>query len=177
MTKLNEKELCYQLSGIRHQIKQKTIDNRTNGIKRKGFSANSHNYKRSAKEYSLAERIFKESLINSGLTDWIHEHKIKVKDAIGKIRIYHIDFYFPNQRIAIEINPDFHYDYEPVVVCDKLRSQVLSRYGITVIGIHVNIRQLPHSQITTLDKSDVKNTLSLLRKLKDISSLETLSAY
>ena len=130
-----------------------------------------------AKEYSLAERIFKESLINNGLTDWIHEHKIKLRMPLGKIHIYHIDFYFPNQRIAVEINPDFHYDYEPVVVCDKLRTQVLSRYGITVIGIHVNIRQLPHSQITTLDKSDVKNTLSLLRKLKDISSLETLSAY
>ena len=174
---MNEKELCIQLFGIHKAIKQKTLDNKANGITRKGFSANSHNYKRSHTDYSLAERIFKDTLLHKKLTDWIHEHNIKVKDSLGKIHNYHLDFYFPNQRIAIEINPDFHYDYEPVVVCDKLRSQVLSRYGITVIGIHVNIRQLPHSQITTLDKSDVKNTLSLLRKLKDISSLETLSAY
>src|SRR5208282_962406 len=123
--------------------------------------------KRSHKDYSLAERIFKDILSHSGLNDCIHEHKIRVKDAIGKVHNYHIDFYFPNQRIAIEINPDFHYDYEPVVVSDKLRTQILKRYGITVIGIHVNIRQLPHSQLTTLDKSDVKSTLSLLRKLKN----------
>ena len=176
---LSERELSQECFKINQDVKAKTIANKTLNSKIKGFSANSHNYGRTKNVYSLAENIFKDKLLNSGLSKehWIHEYPIQVKDVSGKSHTYHIDFYFPKQRLAVEINPMFHYNYAPVALRDQLRAKILSRYGIKTLDIKVNIRQLPHSQITSLDKADVVRAIKLLRSLKNQPNSGVLDHY
>jgi len=176
---MSELELLEQFSKVKIAEKARTELNKANGCKVKGFSANCHNYSRDSTVYSMAESIFKDKLLNSGLSKehWIHEYPIQVKDVSGKSHTYHIDFYFPKQRLAVEINPMFHYNYAPVALRDQLRAKILSRYGIKTLDIKVNIRQLPHSQITSLDKADVVRAIKLLRSLKNHPNSGVLDHY
>ena len=178
---MSELELLEQFSKVKIAEKARTELNKANGCKVKGFSTNCHNYSRDSTVYSMAESIFKNKLLNSGFSkaDFIHEFPVTVRDKKGQIHRYHLDFYFPKLKLAIEINPEFHYSYEPVVIRDKIRNLVLLRYGIRTLEIHVEIENYSqvHKNITSLNKADVKQVLKTLRALRHKPSIETLDYY
>jgi hypothetical protein len=120
------------------EVRNITAYNKLIHKKVKGFSANYHNYLKDKSSYSIAERQFKELLEHCGLNDFIHEFKVKVRDFKGTNHTYHMDFYFPLFKIAIEINPLFHYTYNSVAMRDKLRAKLLKRKAhIETIDIKV----------------------------------------
>jgi len=100
-----------------------------------------HNRKRSSRIYSPLEKTalqcFNGHIERHNLKHEVklmgHDHKI-TKDK--KRFTYHIDFYSPMKKIAIEIDPNFHKSYLPVVIGDIIRDLRLeSILGITTIRI------------------------------------------
>lgn len=154
-----------------------TAFNKSIGKKIKGFSTNYHNHERDKKNYSIAEKQFKELLLNHGLTDFIHEHKIKVKDVKGIVHTYHIDFYFPLFRLAIEINPTFHYSYNVVAIRDKLRAKLLKRkLHIETIDIKVYFRTRKGKLETFIDYNKAFSVIEKILRKRKIHK-ETLAYY
>jgi hypothetical protein len=69
--------------------------------------------------------------------DWIksmgiiHEHPLR-----GSIGTFHVDFYLPSKRIAIETDPELHSTYEPVVLRDARRNEELAEmHGVVTLRI------------------------------------------
>jgi hypothetical protein len=71
--------------------------------------------------------------------DWIksmgivHEHPLR-----GTVGTFHVDFYIPSKRVAIETDPELHSTYEPVVIRDARRNKEL----VEIHGVHT-FRVLP----------------------------------
>lgn len=70
--------------------------------------------------------------------DWIrkmgivHEHPFRGSSN----GTYHVDFYIPSKRIAIETDPELHSTYQPVVVRDIRRNRDLSEiHGVVTLRI------------------------------------------
>jgi very-short-patch-repair endonuclease len=150
---IQEIELTKQCRLNEIETKNITLYNKTINKKIKGFSANCHNYNRNKNVYSEAENQFKELLEQHNIKDYLHEFKVKVRDIRGKIRTYHIDFYFPSLKLAIEINPMFHYTFKTVVTRDKLRALLLKKnYHINTIDIKVHHKTVKGKTIMKLLK-------------------------
>jgi hypothetical protein len=144
-----------------------TAYNKRNHINIKGFSANFHNWNRNKDNYSIAENLFREQLELNDLTDYLHEYAIQVKDALLKSHNYHLDFYFPSIKLAIEISPLFHFKYETVAVRDKIRTALLKRkHGIKTIVIKVHFRTINKRIETYLNIEDTKQAIKEIKKLK-----------
>jgi hypothetical protein len=92
------------------------------------------NHKRDSKVYTTAENNFKAIADRFGL-NYLHEWQIKAKDSELGLHCYKIDFYFPDFKIAVEINPEFHYSYKPVFIRDKIRKIALKKFGIKTYAI------------------------------------------
>ena len=154
-------ELQTEIATINHlkrldKIKTEITElNKLNNKNVKGFSANEHNYKRSSKQYSEAEQLFKDVLDLAGLKenlDYFHEFKIKVRDVHNRIHVYHLDFYFPTLKICVEINPLFHYRYEVVAIRDKLRASLLKRkLNIKTLDLRVYMKTRKGKTYKALD--------------------------
>lgn len=155
--------------------------NKLNNKNVKGFSANQHNYKRSSKQYSEAEQLFKDALNLAGLKenlDYFHEHKVKVRDVHNRIHVYHLDFYFPSLKICVEINPMFHYTYEVVAIRDKLRASLLKRkLNIKTLDLKVYMKTRKGKTYMALDVKQCDKILNeILNKIHNPHK-ETLLFY
>lgn len=156
-----------------------TAYNKMHGNKIKGFSANSHNYTRDKNVYSISELLFKELLEQNNINGFIHEHKISVNDLIMHKHFYHLDFYFPSLKIAIEINPLFHYTYANVAIRDKIRTSLLKRkHNIKVLDVIVRFRTKKGIIQTYLDTKSANNAINEIKaQLLNKPHKETLNAY
>jgi len=155
-----------------------TAFNKKNHVNVKGFSANYHNYARTNNNYSIAEKLFQEQLELNGITSYLHEFKIQVKDALFNSHCYHLDFYIPEIKLAIEISPLFHFTYKTVAIRDKLRESLLKRkHGIKTIVIKVHFRVKKGHTETYLNSKDIEIAINLIKKLREIPHKETLNAY
>jgi hypothetical protein len=151
--------------------------NKKNHVNIKGFSANFHNYGRTENNYSVAENLFREQLELNGI-DFLHEFKIQVKDALFNNHCYHLDFYIPEIKLAIEISPLFHFTYKIVAIRDKLRESLLKRkHGILTHVVKVHFRTVKGHTETYLNVSDVSNAIKLIKNLKKTTNKETLFHY
>ena len=153
--------------------------NKANHIKIKGFSANFHNFNRSENSYSIAEDLFRRVLEDHNINSYLHEYQIKVKDVIGKNHTYHLDFYLPSIKLAIEISPLFHFTYETVAIRDQLRTSLLKRkVGIETQVVKVHFRTVKSKTETYLNPKDVNQIISIIkRKLRNKPHKETLARY
>jgi hypothetical protein len=155
-----------------------TAYNKLNHVAIKGFSANFHNYKRSENNFSIAENLFREQLELNGITNWLHEHKVQIKDALNQTHTYHLDFFIPEIKLAIEISPLFHFTYETVAIRDKLRESLLKRkLGINTIVVKVHFRTRKGILETYINPVDSKKAIAQIRKLSRKPNKETLTYY
>lgn len=118
-------------------------------------------------------------LKSNGFNDFIHEFPIKVKDSLGTWHIYHLDFYFPAFKLAIEINPAFHYTYETVAIRDTIRNKLLSRKAhIKTLNVDLVFKTKKKIQYTSLEQKSVKKALKTLKRMSTKKPhKETLLAY
>lgn len=153
-----------------------TAYNKLNHVDIKGFSANFHNFNRSRESYSIAESLFRDQLEGNQIKDFLHEHAVSVKDSLGKTHLYHLDFFIPSIKTAIEISPLFHYTYQTVAIRDKLRTSLLKRkHHINTLVIKVHFRTRRGRLETYLNPNDVKTVLRTVRKqLRGKPSKETI---
>jgi len=155
-----------------------TAYNKLNHVAIKGFSANFHNYKRSENNFSIAENLFREQLELNGITNWLHEHKVQIKDALNQTHTYHLDFFIPEIKLAIEISPLFHFTYETVAIRDKLRESLLKRkLGINTIVVKVHFRTRKGNIETFINNADTVKAIKAIKKLSKKSNPETLTFY
>jgi 5'(3')-deoxyribonucleotidase len=142
--------------------------NKLIGKKIKGFSANAHNYNRDGNVYSIAEMQFKELLESYGI-NFIHEYQVKVKDIKNNVHSYHLDFYIPELRLAIEVNPLFHYTYETVAIRDNLRSRLLKRKAdITTWDLKVYFKTVKGVTQTFIDYEKAFKIIEQILKAKKV---------
>jgi hypothetical protein len=155
-----------------------TAWNKSHHITMKGFSANFHNFKRVSDNYSIAENLFREQLELNGI-DFLHEHKVQIKDALNNNHTYHLDFFIPEIKLAIEISPLFHFTYKTVAIRDKLRESLLLRKeNIKTLVIKVHFRTKKGHIETYLNPTDTKKAIKEIKKLKRKKPhKETLLAY
>lgn len=173
-----ELETLKTLQQLEFIASEKTKRNKQLGTIRKGFSANAHNYSRDAKIFSIAEELFKEVLESEGFKNYVHELKIIVKDTVLNSHIYHIDFYFPSLKLAIEINPLFHYTYQNVLIRDQLRSKLLARkHGIKTLDVKVLHKTVKGKFLTQLEPKSTKLAINYLKKHSDKINKQTLSYW
>lgn len=150
--------------------------NKENGKYRKGFSSNFHNFERDNNTYSKAEDLFKDLLLEHNLSEFIHEHKVKVKDINDRTHTYHLDFYFYNLKVCIEVNPIFHETYRVVKIRDNLREYLLKRkMHIKTFKLRVLHKCKKGKLLTRIDKRQSKRIIKKLKSLK--VSKETLTFY
>jgi len=166
------------LNELNIQKENITKYNKDNNIKVKGFSANFHNFERSNNNYSTAENLFKEQLELNNIA-FLHEFQIKIRDALFNSHTYHLDFYIPEIKLAIEISPLFHFTYQTVAIRDKLRESLLKRkHGIKTIIIKVHFRTIKGHTETYLNTVDTKKALATIKQLKRKKpNKETMLAY
>jgi very-short-patch-repair endonuclease len=152
--------------------------NKSHHVNIKGFSSNFHNYNRSNNNYSIAECLFKDQLELNNIK-FLHEFQIKVKDALFNSHSYHLDFFIPEIKLAIEISPLFHFTYQTVAIRDKLRTALLKRKcGIKTMVVKVHFRTVKGKTETYLNIEDTKKALATIKKLKRLKPhKETLNAY
>jgi len=87
--------------------------------------------------------------------DWIdkmgiiHEHPVR-----GTVGTFHVDFFIPSKRIAVETDPELHSTYMPVVVRDARRNKELKN----IHGIHT-FRVLPRHLYNPNAVKYIKNLL------------------
>jgi len=161
------------LKQLRQLKKLKTALTQKNTKKpkyRQGFSSNYHNFKHDNGKYSTAEKLFKK-LLDKHNVKYVHEYRVKLKDFIGKTHNYYIDFYIPEVKLAIEINPLFHYTYESVKIRDKLKARLLKRrMHIKTIDIKAYIRVKQKNRIkrliTTIDNTKALNLIQKIKRMK-----------
>ena len=155
-----------------------TAWNKANHVEIKGFSVNFHNYARNSDNFSIAENLFREQLELNGITNFIHEHKVVIRDALYRAHTYHLDFYIPEIKLAIEISPLFHFTYETVAIRDKLRTSLLKRkLGIETIVVKVHFRTRKGKLETYINPEDSEKAISEIKKLSEFPSKETLPYY
>lgn len=155
-----------------------TAWNKKNHITIKGFSANFHNYARNSDNFSIAENLFREQLELNGITNYLHEHKIIVRDALYRAHTYHLDFFIPDIKLAIEISPLFHFTYETVAIRDKLRESLLKRkLGINVLVVKVHFRTRKGHIETFINHADSVRAIKAIKRMSKKSNPETLTHY
>ena len=80
-------------------------------------------------EIDFVEAVGRDWIKKMGI---IHEHPFK--GSVGGT--YHIDFYIPSKRIAIETDPELHSTYKPVVIRDARRDKDLNEiHKVTTLRI------------------------------------------
>lgn len=142
----------------------------------KGFhNSRFHNYTFDPEVFSDAEQQFRDLIRLLGLkeSEFLHEKPVKVK-INGRKRTWHFDFYHIPTRTRIEINPDWHYNYIPVIQLDALKNEVLrDRFNMESLEVKV-----------TYDVKTKKNSIVMSDALKALEivcnkpkSPETLSFY
>ncbi len=162
---------------LNKEMKNITAYNKANHVNIKGFSANFHNYGRNSEHYSIAENLFREQLELNGI-NFLHEHKIQIKDALLNTHTYHLDFFIPNIKLAIEISPLFHFTYKSVAIRDKLRESLLKRrHGINTVVVKVHFRTRKGILETYINPVDTEKAIAHIRKLSRIPNKETLQFY
>lgn len=155
-----------------------TAWNKEHHVTIKGFSANFHNYGRTSDNYSIAENLFREQLELNGITNYLHEHKIIVRDALYRAHTYHLDFFIPDIKLAIEISPLFHFTYETVAIRDKLRESLLKRkLGINVLVVKVHFRTRKGHIETFINHADSVRVIKAIKRMSKKSNPETLTHY
>lgn len=150
--------------------------NKANHINIKGFSSNFHNFKRNSDNYSIAESLFRDVLELNNIS-FLHEFQIKIRDILLNSHSYHLDFFIPEIKLAVEISPLFHFTYKTVAIRDKLRTSLLLKHGIKTLVIKVHFRTRKGRIETYLNVKDVETTIKQIKKLKRIPNKETLLAY
>jgi hypothetical protein len=163
---------------LNKEMKNITAYNKANHVNIKGFSANFHNCGRNSEHYSIAENLFREQLELNGINTYLHEHKVTVRDALFNAHIYHLDFYIPDIKLAIEISPLFHFTYKSVAIRDKLRESLLKRkHGINTVVVKVHFRTRKGIMETYINPVDSKKAINKIRKLSQKPNKETLTFY
>jgi hypothetical protein len=166
-----------QLKALDKEKQNITAFNKAHHVNIKGFSSNFHNYNRSSDNYSIAENLFREILELNNIS-FIHEHKIQIRDALLNAHNYHLDFFIPDIKLAIEISPLFHFTYETVAIRDKLRESLLLRkQGIKTLVIKVHFRTRKKIIETYLNSSDTDKAIKTIKQLKRKPHKETLLYY
>jgi len=175
---IEELKTLQELRALNIEKENITAWNKSHHINIKGFSANFHNFKRTSDSYSIAESLFRDTLELNNIS-YLHEFQIKAKDALLNSHSYHLDFYIPEIKLAIEISPLFHFTYKTVAIRDKLRTSLLARkHNIKTIVIKVHFRTKKGRVETYLNVNDVEKAIKLIKKLKQKKpNKETLLAY
>jgi very-short-patch-repair endonuclease len=150
--------------------------NKDNHINIKGFSANFHNFKRTSDNFSIAESLFRDVLELNNIS-YLHEFQIKIRDILLNSHSYHLDFFIPEIKLAIEISPLFHFTYKTVATRDKLRESLLLKHGIKTLVIKVHFRTKKGRTETYLNVKDVQQTLKEIKKLRQKPHKETMLYY
>ena len=156
-------KLLSKLDKLKEQITQQ---NRQKPNYRKGFSSNYHNFNRLENSYSIAESLFRQLLNEHCLNDFIHEFPIKLHDSLMHTHNYHIDFYFPALKLAIEINPAFHYTYQTVAIRDIIKTNLLKRKAhVKTLDVKV-IHKVKKGKLLTM--LDIKTANKTIRQIKQL---------
>jgi very-short-patch-repair endonuclease len=173
---IEELKTLQELRELNIEKENITKFNKANHINVKGFSANFHNFKRTSDNFSIAEALFRDVLELNNI-NFLHEFQIKVKDILLRIHSYHLDFFIPEIKLAVEISPLFHFTYKTVAIRDKLRESLLLKHGIKTHVVKVHFRTVKGRTETYLNVKDVEKALKLIKKLKQKPNKETLLAY
>lgn len=148
--------------------------------KRGNFHNCYHNYNHDKNGFSIAEKQFKDYCLKHGLNlkDLLHEHKIKFKWIKGnttKSSVVHADFLHVPTRIIIEINPMFHYTYQPVVERDARKIKQLRKHGFRVFRIKVFIGTRKGKYTTKLNLKYANEVVNTIKRAEE--SKEQLAYY
>ena len=103
--------------------------------------------------------------VNAVGRDWIKKmgiiHEMPCRGSIGT---YHVDFYIPSKKIAIETDPELHTTYKPVAIRDLRRNKELKEmHGVLTIRVLPETLYNPE-KIETLkrDIEDIPNDKNTL---------------
>ncbi len=93
--------------------------------------------------------------------------ELKVMDYKNPNFVFYADFYLPNKKLDIEINPAFHKSYKPVFNRDKKREKLLKD------KLHVKT-----FKITPKELNDIKRVKEIINEINKIPiSKEVLTYY
>lgn len=139
-----------------------------------------HNYNHDKNDFSIAEKQYKDYCLKHGLdlSDIEHEFKFRFKYAKGsetKKSLVHLDFLHVSKKIIVEINPNFHYKFKPVIERDKRKIKALRKHGFRVFRIKVFIGMRKRKYTTKLN---LKYAWKVIQEIKKASeSKEQLGFY
>jgi hypothetical protein len=104
-----------------------------------------------------------------------HEQFVNFKQN-GKSRHFWLDFFFPTLRIAVEINPAWHEQYQPVIDQDKVKTELLAtRRNIQTIPVRVKGRMVKGRWQPSLNQEDTRKAIRILKQAQ--ISPECLNYY
>jgi hypothetical protein len=146
--------------------KQNITELNKHKLHKKGFHhcINSHNPNKDKDVFSHAEKEFYDLAIKEGF-NFLHEHKVKVKDIKGITHTYSLDFYDALRKANIEINPLFHYTYETVRKRDILRILLLKKKR-HIKTFHVLAYYNVKAKRCEIDREQALKVLKEVKKLK-----------
>lgn len=85
--------------------------------------------------WSVAEMKFHELLRHAGVTGWVANRQLVVRDGTGRQRVFIIDAAFEEERIAVEVNSRRWHDNERAFQSDAERARILTGAGWRVVPV------------------------------------------